>query len=72
LTRFCHRNALTPHSTGRDLQGFEESKQSSGVVFAVCSKDQRRFVTCLFRKIGQMPVKPPRQRAEPEDRTVQQ
>jgi hypothetical protein len=54
------------------LQGFEESKQSLGVVFAVCSKDQRRFVTCLFRKIGQMPVKPPRQRAEPEDRTVQQ
>jgi hypothetical protein len=72
LSCFCHGDALPPHSSRGGVQGLEEFEQYFGVMFAVGSAGQGSFVAGLFCEIGEVAVKPPGERAEPEDGAVQQ
>lgn len=71
LTAFGHRNALPPHPAGGGVQSFEESQQNPGVMLPVGTAGQGRFIAGLLREVGEAPVEPPGEWAEPEDRAMQ-
>src|SRR5579862_4440976 len=71
LTMPCHGNSLPPYASGSSLQSLKEFDESFGVVVPVRATRQSGFIAGLFCQRGQAAIKPPRQRAEPENRAMQ-
>jgi hypothetical protein len=71
LTCLGHGNALPPHPSWGGVQGCEEAQQDPGVMLAVGAAGQGRLVASLLCEVGEIAVKPPRKRAEPENRAMQ-
>ena len=72
LSRFGHRDTGPPHTFWRRFKLRKKAEQRFGVARAIGAARQRGLVACLLREVRQIAFEPPRQRAEPEDRAVNQ